>query len=91
MDIITKTTIHNFLHSKIIPGETRVIKVNLGDIHGNSESFMCCDIDDSKTFFSDDLKIVIQGELKEIDLENDSDFCFKTETGYSYKYMIIDN
>jgi hypothetical protein len=51
MDIITKTTIHNFLHSKIIPGETRVIKVNFGDIHGNSESFMCCDIDDSKTFF----------------------------------------
>lgn len=89
MDIITKTTIHNFLHSKIIPGETRVIKVNFGDIHGNSESFMCCDIDDSKTFFSDDLKIVTQGELKEIDLENDH--CFKTETGYSYKYMIIDD
>ena len=50
---------------------------------------MCCDIDDSKTFFSDDLKIVIQGGLKEIDLENDH--CFKTETGYCYKYMIIDN
>lgn len=89
MDIITKTTIHNFLHSKIIPGDTRVIKVNFGDIQGNSESFMCCDIDDSKTFFSDDLKIIIQGRLKEIDLENDH--CFKTETGYSYKYMIIDN